>query len=448
MGSLWIARHVDLERDVVIKAIRDGRMDDQSSAKERFKREARAVAMLRSPHIVQIHDFGLDDGVPYIAMELLEGEDLRDRLDRIGAFSLSETADIVSQISEALAVAHQAGLIHRDVKPRNVFLAREGDREIAKLLDFGVAKDTSGLLSSDDTTTGSFLGSPRYMSPEQARGMSVDPRSDVWALGIVTFEMLTGSTPYPQTNVTDVLVQLLTTGPASLGEVAPELPQDVDRLLQRALCHDSADRIHSAPGFAQELAALAARYPDLPAVERAPRSKPKEPTELGRSASTLGDVAAPAAADGDTLHAVGADTTGGGRNSRPHPMIWVGVAAGVLTVGAWGFSQWSGHPGVEREEVPETTEPAASEPAAPAKTRTSDVTAPRDSDPPALPPTAAADAGKPEVRSRPTQAKAPPRKNSPKKSAPARRSVPAEPSRKRDVQTDTRFGVPIGSDGP
>ena len=177
MGSVWIAEHVELGLEVALKAVLAS--SDETTAKMRFKREARAAAGLKSPHVVRVFDYGIEGGVPYLVMELLEGEDLKDRLLRQRRIPLSAAAEIVGQIAEALHEAHEAGLIHRDVKPRNIFLARAGSQEVAKLLDFGVAKDVSTAGTGEETGTGLLLGSARYMSPEQARGERVDGRSDV-----------------------------------------------------------------------------------------------------------------------------------------------------------------------------------------------------------------------------------------------------------------------------
>jgi serine/threonine protein kinase len=181
MGAVWLAHHVALRIPCAVKFIHA--TTDAPEARARFEREAIAAAQLRSPHVVQILDHGVWHGMPYIAMELLEGEDLRTRLHRVGRLPPAEVHAIITQIARALAKAHGNGLVHRDLKPANVFLVPDDDREIAKVLDFGVAKTTAppgaASMSTDgETKTGAILGTPFYMSPEQARGnKSVDHRA-------------------------------------------------------------------------------------------------------------------------------------------------------------------------------------------------------------------------------------------------------------------------------
>src|SRR6185503_10771840 len=154
-------------------------------------REAQSAAALRSPHVVQILDFGADNGVPYIAMELLDGESLAARIERTRGLSPGETANIIAQVSRAVVKAHEAGIVHRDLKPDNIFVVRNDEEEVAKVLDFGIAKASNvfGVTTGSATRTGAILGTPYYMSPEQAEGnRQVDHRTDLWALGVIAFE--------------------------------------------------------------------------------------------------------------------------------------------------------------------------------------------------------------------------------------------------------------------
>src|SRR6185503_490819 len=172
------AHHLQLDTQVALKFIAP--LAEGGDTRPRFEREARAAAQLRSPHVVQILDHGVDGDQPYIAMELLEGEDLGERLRKENRISLQAAAIIFTQAAKALRRAHDAGIIHRDLKPSNVFLARFDEDEVVKLLDFGVAKDL-GVSTGGFTQTGVIFGSPAYMSPEQARGARVlDHRSDLW----------------------------------------------------------------------------------------------------------------------------------------------------------------------------------------------------------------------------------------------------------------------------
>src|SRR5690349_1329815 len=193
MGSVFRAEHMALSSPVAIKLI-DPEIARRPEMLERFQREAQSSAALRSPHVVQILDHGVDQGVPYIAMELLEGESLAERLVRVGKLSPEETARIMTHVARAIGRAHERGIVHRDLKPDNVFLVRNDDEEIAKVLDFGIAKATMNSFDvTTGTRTGAMLGTPYYMSPEQVEGSkSIDHRADLWALAVITFECITG----------------------------------------------------------------------------------------------------------------------------------------------------------------------------------------------------------------------------------------------------------------
>jgi serine/threonine-protein kinase len=186
-GTIWRAQHLVLQAPVAVKLI-DPEIAKDSGAVDRFMREARAAAALRSPHVVQILDYGFDGDLPFIVMELLEGENLAQRLRRLGRLSPNETARLLNHVARAISRAHEVGVVHRDLKPENVFIVRNEDEEVAKVLDFGVAKMDSGGLTTTSarTRTGSLLGTPYYMSPEQVQGnKEVDFRSDLWAIGII-----------------------------------------------------------------------------------------------------------------------------------------------------------------------------------------------------------------------------------------------------------------------
>jgi eukaryotic-like serine/threonine-protein kinase len=213
MGSVWKAHHISLNAPVAIKFISPLVAED-GEAIGRFMLEAQSAAALRSSHIVQVFDFGLDDGVPFIAMELLQGESLAERLRRRGALSAHETGRILSQVARGIHYAHALGIVHRDLKPDNIFITTEADQEVVKVLDFGVAKATGRELhgqSSATTRAGTLVGSPYYVSPEQAEGeRDIDHRSDLWALGIIAFECLTGRRPFESESLAGLLVKICT----------------------------------------------------------------------------------------------------------------------------------------------------------------------------------------------------------------------------------------------
>ena len=212
MGSVWRARDGRLDMPCAVKFI-EGEIAQNPEATMRFEREAKAAAQLRSPHVVQILDHGVWDGMPYIAMELLEGEDLGKRLSTRGRLSAPEISSVITQVCRALARAHTAGIVHRDLKPDNIFLCRDDDREIAKVVDFGIAKSAnSGLGMDSKTRTGSLLGTPYYMSPEQASGARdkpVDSRSDLWSLAVIVYQCFTGTLPFDGDALGDLLVKII-----------------------------------------------------------------------------------------------------------------------------------------------------------------------------------------------------------------------------------------------
>jgi len=285
MGSVWVATHLALDTLVAIKFMSvqsprgpgdTGSVSQIVESHARFEREAKAAAKLRSANVVQILDYGVDRSTPYIVMELLQGEDLGARLKRVGRMPLAEVSRLVSGVARALQRAHDAGVVHRDLKPANIFLAQDGDDEVPKVLDFGVAKAVRGERPLDDAThEGAFLGTPSYMSPEQAMAPSdVDHRSDLWSLGIIAFRALTGVKPFPSDSALQVVVQICTAEPPRASKIAPDLPAEVDAFLDRALQRDPAKRFQSAGEMARALAALSPRTPSLarptPAEDGAP----------------------------------------------------------------------------------------------------------------------------------------------------------------------------------
>ncbi|MEM9694666.1 MAG: protein kinase, partial [Myxococcota bacterium] len=246
MGTVWVARHIELDVDVAIKFIADDLVENEVG-RRRFKREARAAARLKSPHVTHIHDYGLCEGTPYIAMELLAGEALDERLDAVGHLHLDEAQAICRQLASGLRIAHEAGIVHRDLKPSNIFLAQMGDRPLVKILDFGIAKETkSTLVVGSETASGALIGSPRYMSPEQALGESVTHRSDLWSFGVVVFEMLAGVCPFTDEHLGQLINSITRSPHPSPRQFVEELPASVDTFFARALAKDPADRFDSA----------------------------------------------------------------------------------------------------------------------------------------------------------------------------------------------------------
>lgn len=258
MGTVWSARHLALDTKVAIKFIGlDASMLDE--ARKRFEREAKAAAVLNSPHVVHIHDYGVDDDIPYLVMELLQGEDLGARLAKRGKLSVPETVRIVAQVARALRRAAELGIVHRDLKPSNVFIVDTDneEEELVKVLDFGVAK-VPHVAIYDTTRSGAMLGSPRYMSPEQARGRRlVDPRSDLWSLAVIAYRALTGAPPFDGEDVADLIVKICSEPALPPSQLDPELGPEMDAFFERAFARDPDQRFQTARELANELAAAA-----------------------------------------------------------------------------------------------------------------------------------------------------------------------------------------------
>jgi hypothetical protein len=244
MGTVFRATQRRLGRKVALKVIAPALADDEEF-RARFLRESQLVASLDHPHVIPIYDADEVDGVLYLAMRYVDGSSLRDRIRSRGRLSPGETLRTAEQIGGALDAAHEAGLVHRDVKPGNILLARPADH--AYLCDFGLAKRTS---SVSTTQTGSFLGSVDYCAPEQIQGSPVDARTDVYSLGCVLFHCLTGQLPYRRETEFAVLHAHLEEPPPKVSDVVPELPSSLDRVLATALAKDPADRPQTAGALA------------------------------------------------------------------------------------------------------------------------------------------------------------------------------------------------------
>jgi serine/threonine-protein kinase len=247
MGAVWLAEHLGLGVPCAVKFNLAGTAASDEQ-RRRVEREARAAALLKSPHVVQMLDHGIWNDHSYIAMEHLEGEDLRQRLTRVKRLSSEETVRLVTQVARGLSRAHAASVIHRDLKPDNIFLVADPDGEIAKILDFGIAKAAAGaggLLTS--TTGGVAIGTPAYMSPEQLGGSApVDHRCDLWALGVITFECLAGMRPFEGPTIGELVMQIMMHPLVKASKLAPDLPPVFDAWWARACARDPERRFQSA----------------------------------------------------------------------------------------------------------------------------------------------------------------------------------------------------------
>jgi serine/threonine-protein kinase len=264
-GQVWLAKHLHLGSKVAVKFL-NREVSLSKTAKERFVREARAIARIRSPHVVQVHDFGFHEEHAYLVMEHLVGETLEDRLDKVGKLTPDQTLRVVTHIAKALQKAHDAGIVHRDIKPANVFLVDYGDEEVAKVVDFGIVKanadavTTTGAMSTL-TQTGSLLGTPYYMSPEQIQDSgSVGVQSDLWALGVIAYECMVGQLPFDGANF-PTLVMAICRDPVVPPSSLTNVPKAFDAWVERALQRKPTARFGSARELARDLC-QALLFPD------------------------------------------------------------------------------------------------------------------------------------------------------------------------------------------
>jgi len=278
MGSVWVAEHLTLGAKVAVKFVSPELSTKHPELHARFLREAAAAAKINSPHVVRTFDFGaMPDGTPFLVMELLEGESLADRLQREKALPPQETALVIGQVAKALSEAHRLGVVHRDIKPGNIFLTRSGRDLFAKVLDFGIAKDTAENTQSSSTKTGFALGTPQYMSPEQlmsAKG--VDLQADLWALAVTAYETVTGTPPFRGETVPHLIVSIHAQkfeAPSSL-HLPPVVPDmaALDRFFARAFATDKDKRFRSALELADALAIACSDPSSAPASTAAART--------------------------------------------------------------------------------------------------------------------------------------------------------------------------------
>ncbi|XXY55169.1 serine/threonine-protein kinase [Sorangium sp. So ce269] len=328
MGTVWVADHLSLGAQVAVKFMAP-ELALCPGFVERFRREAMAAAQIKSPHVAQVFDHGVTEaGVPYILMELLEGEDLRRRISRLGPLSLRELASVVRQVSRALGRAHQLGIVHRDIKPDNIFLADAEGETFVKVLDFGVAKQP---VSSDQamTSTGSSFGTPLYMSPEQLLSAKhVDFRADLWALGIVGYYAMTGQVPFTGETLGALSVSVNAGVFALPSAVRPGVPHGLDAWVTRALQRDPAARFGSVREMSSALDEALfglAHAPTLPsgALDTRP-GPPSAPGGPGSAALGPGGAGPPhSGGQARTFNGLVMPGAGAGRRS-----------AGVLIAGA------------------------------------------------------------------------------------------------------------------
>ena len=252
MAVVYKARCTFLDRWVAIKILRDQYANNPEFV-DRFQREARAAARLAHPNIVSIYDVGEDQGRHFIVMEYVQGENLKDYLSRRGPLTPQTVAEMGQQVAAALAHAHCRGIIHRDIKPHNLLVSPEGQ---VKVTDFGIARAAA---ASSLTETGVVLGSVHYFSPEQAQGGAVDARSDIYALGVVLYELLTGEPPFTGDSPIAIALSHLDSEPPAVAELCPHVPEDLEQAIMKAMAKDPAHRYQTAGELNRALAPAASR---------------------------------------------------------------------------------------------------------------------------------------------------------------------------------------------
>ena len=283
MGIVYKAKDPLIDRIVAIKTISLNLATDEKEENEaRFYQEAKAAGRLSHPNIVTVYDVGKSGDVAYIAMEFLEGRELRDILNDGDRLPVDQVLDIVVQVALGLAYAHDYGIVHRDVKPSNIMVVRDGH---AKITDFGIARMAS---ASIRTQTGMVMGSPKYMSPEQVMGKPTDQRSDIFSLGVMLYEMLTGQTPFAGENISTIMYQTLNAVPPPPNTLNPEVPGMLNFIVAKALAKGLDDRYQNAKEFANDLRACRDTLPRSSVPVEAAKPQPAQNAQLPGAIPSIG----------------------------------------------------------------------------------------------------------------------------------------------------------------
>jgi eukaryotic-like serine/threonine-protein kinase len=364
MGAVYAARNQNSGRKVALKVIKAG-LEETPEQRRRFLREAKAATAIQHPNVIEVLDvFEEDDGTLVMVMELLSGETLKDFRARAGAVTLHEAAKIFLPIADALRTAHDKGIVHRDLKPENVFLADKGGERIPTILDFGIAKvldptTLSAETQGQETATGSLLGTPHYMSYEQAMSDKlIDHRADVWAVGVMLFELITGRRPIEFENLGEMYTAFITGTIPSIRDCVPDLPAAAGQAIDRCLVKEREGRLESLVPLVDMLRRYA--EPDVEGGNAGGRIVTELPR---RSGAARAPEAVSSTAGGQAVTAV---------EPRPARWPWLGAALAVaMGIGATAF--YAARPATEPETATEPSLDAAlgasaavtSEPSAP-----------------------------------------------------------------------------------
>lgn len=351
MGAVYEGRNILIQRRVAIKVLHAS-VSAATDIVKRFEREAQAAGRIGSDHIMEVLDLGLlPSGDHYMVLEFLDGETLADRIARKGKLTASELAPLLRQALIGLQAAHQAGIVHRDLKPDNLFILKEkaGRRDYVKIIDFGISKFAGSGGDMAMTSTGAVMGTPYYMSPEQAKGASgVTLLSDVYSMGVIAFEALTGRVPYESTSFNDLMFKIVLDPPPALLDVDPKIDPAFARVVERAMGKDMSARFQSAADFIQAIDEWAPRAetliggtPDGTAPTQPPPIKNDKQPKMGTDTSWAN---------------TGSELTSE-RSKRTKVPVIGAAALAVVGLAAGGFAFWGG--GDEPDTAPESALVAA-----------------------------------------------------------------------------------------
>ncbi len=340
MGQVYLVEHVKMQRKSALKVMNPGMVKD-ADAISRFNREAANASRINHPNVASVYDFGeTPDGLIFLAMEFVDGPALTKVIEEQGALAPARAADIIRQAADALAVAHDMGIVHRDLKPDNIMIARTRDgADLVKVVDFGIAKaQDSG--AQKVTKTGMVVGTPEYMSPEQLAGDKLDGRSDIYSLGLVAFNMLTGTLPFPSDSMQETMIMRLTDKPKPLGAMKADVhwPADVQAVMDKVLERDASIRYQNATDFGRALVTAVDRMPATAngAAGTMVIGAAATPARVSSNAPTAAMPATRVASASEKVASVGAPSHGGAVTSKGKmPMIVVGVlVVALIGVGA------------------------------------------------------------------------------------------------------------------
>lgn len=345
MGTVYLAEHVKMGRKAALKVMNPG-MNQDPDAVARFNREATNASKLSHPNICGIYDFGeTAEGLIFLAMEFIDGDALSAVIEKNGALPAPRAASIIHQSADALQVAHDYGIVHRDLKPDNIMIARARDgSDMVKVVDFGIAKASSSD-AQKVTKTGLVVGTPEYMSPEQLAGDKLDGRSDIYSLGLVAFNCLTGKLPFPSNSAQEAMIMRLTDHPRTLAEMRPDIawPEQLEAVMAKALARDAVDRYQSAAEFGRDMHRATENMPATIAAEQGTQV-------MGAGAAVAAAAARTAAAPAVPKTRVAGPADRGKTPAGAVPLVKAPKKSGmpmalvagiaVVVIGGGGFAAW------------------------------------------------------------------------------------------------------------